>query len=62
MFIFIDEDLVNINHIVNCHPRGEIIMITLDTGKTYNIGLERFTNEILSCLPMSKKPKKKEGE
>jgi hypothetical protein len=57
MFIVIDKDPVNIDHIVNCHPSTSgVTTIYLSSGKTYNIGSEIFQRDILPNLLMASTP------
>ena len=58
MFVFIQNDLINANHIVSCQTGSGVTVITLDSGKRLNIPTTEFEANVLPLLPMLKAPSK----
>ena len=58
MFVFIQADLVNVNHIVSCTPGNDVTVIVLDNGRRIMAPTESFETNVLPLLPMLKAPEK----
>jgi len=58
MFVFIQNDLINVNHIVSCTPGSGVTVIILDTGRRVNVPTTDFETNVLPLLPMLKAPAK----
>ena len=54
MFILIQKELVNIDHIVSCQPTSGVTVVNLDTSRRLNIPTTEFEANVLPLLPMIK--------
>jgi hypothetical protein len=58
MFVFIQKDLINVNHIVSCTTGSGVTLIILDTGRRLTIPAAEFEADVLPLLPLLKAPAK----
>lgn len=62
MFVFIGNDPVNVNHIVDCVVGDSLTFINMSNGKRHTVPTDYFKDNILPYLPLAKRVIRKKGD